>query len=322
MAKKQSLEALKKALASRYAPSKKSALITELSAGIPKKKGSKLLEDALDGAAPLVQVAIMDGLHELTGTEAYQQPLEDMLGQAASMGDDGEELYIATRLALGRVNGLGKDAMDEWGDSGIAITAVRTTRGAARGATRGAVKPKHRSSITIIIHGTWAADGKWWRPKGDFYNYLKKDLKLADLYGGSDRFKWSGKNRGSSRRKAATSLTQWIKAHPADQVNVFAHSHGANVAMLATRKSTRIHRLVMLSPPVREDYYADWRKVGQAYNIQANFDPVVAIARGGQWFKIPQVKEKKLKANGHSSSHDPDVWKKEKLAKFIGIPWR
>jgi len=318
MAKKTSLDELERALTSRYGPAKKSALIIEASTGIAKKKGSRLLEASLDGAAPLVQVAIMDSLHDLNGTEAYLQTLEDMLNQAAKMGDDGEELYIATRLALGHVNGLGKDTMDEWGDSGIEITAARTTRGA----TRGARKAKPRTSITIIIHGTWASDGKWWRPKGDFYTYLKQDLECADLYGGSDRYKWSGKNRDSSRRKAATSLTQWIKAHPADEVNVFAHSHGANVAMLATHKATRFKRLVMLSPPVRDDYFADWRKVERAWNIQANFDPVVAIARGGQWFKIPQVKEKKLKANGHSSSHDPDVWKKEKLAKFVGMPWR
>lgn len=318
MATQTTTEQLQSVLASRYAPAKKSALIVEASTAVTSKKGSRLLEAALDDAEPLVQVAIMDSLHALTGTEAYQSTLEGMLDTAARLGDDGEELYIATRLALGHVNGLGKDAMDEWGDSGIAISAVRTTRSATRAATP---RAKRRSSITVIIHGTWAADGKWWRPKGDFFDYLKKDLKLKDLYGGSDRFKWSGKNRDSSRRKAATSLSSWFKAHPADEINIFAHSHGANVAMLATHKATRIERLVMLSPPVREDYYADWRRVSQAYNIQANFDPVVAIARGGQWFKLRQVREKKLKANGHSSSHDPAVWKKEKLATFVKLPW-
>jgi len=323
MTKQQSLEQLQIALASRYAPARKSTLITELGAEVPKVKGSKLLETSLGNAAPLVQVAIMDALHALNGTTDYQQTLEDMLSQAASMGDDGEELYIAARLALGHVNQLGMDAMDEWGDSGIEVTAVRATRGATRGA---GPRRKARSSTTVIIHGTWAADGKWWRPNGDFYNYLKQDLQLSDLYGGSDRYKWSGKNRDSSRRKAATSLNDWLKAHPADEVNIFAHSHGANVAMLATRgnagKTTRFKRLVMLSPPVRDDYFADWRRVEQAYNIQAKFDPVVAIARGGQWFEIPEVREKKLSASGHSSSHDPEVWKKEKLAKFVRMPWR
>ena len=72
---------------------------------------------------------------------------------------------------------------------------------------------------------------------------------------------------------------------------------------------------------VRKDYYAKWGNVAEAFNIQAEFDPVVAIARGGQWFKHAKVKEKELKAYGHSASHDPKVWKDEKLGKFIGIPW-
>jgi hypothetical protein len=77
----------------------------------------------------------------------------------------------------------------------------------------------------------------------------------------------------------------------------------------------------MLSPPVRKDYFAKWSNVKAAYNIQADHDPVVAIARGGKWFGKGRVLEKELSANGHSASHNPQVWRREGLAGFIGIPW-
>ena len=202
------------------------------------------------------------------------------------------------------------------GVSQIEITANAQRRRASRGG-----KAKVADEVTIIIHGTFASNGKWWRSGGDFFEYVKKDLNRSDLYGQGDQFKWSGKNRDKKRRQASTALKLWLKGHPAKKVNVFAHSHGANVAMLATHKYVYIDRLIMLSPPVRKDYYAKWANVGVAHNIQASFDPVVAIAHGGQWFNLKKVNEKKLKASGHSASHDPDVWRKEKIARVIGIPW-
>ena len=143
----------------------------------------------------------------------------------------------------------------------------------------------------------------------------------AYFYAKSDQFTCSVNNRHKTRRQAATELNKWLKDHPSREVNVFAHSHGANVAMLATHHDVQIDRLVMLSPPVRRDYYAKWSNLGQAFNIQASFDPVVAIARGDQWFNLSQVKEKKMRASGHSSSHEPQVWRDERLPNFVGIPW-
>jgi pimeloyl-ACP methyl ester carboxylesterase len=223
---------------------------------------------------------------------------------------------MAARIALGRINGLSMDRFDEWGDGQIEITATAQRRRARR---RGLVEAI--SEITIIIHGTWASDGTWWRPGGDFFEFARTDLNRADLYDRSDLFMWSGKNRDSKRRQAALALDKWLRGHPARKVNVFAHSHGGNVAMLATHQGIRIDRLVMLSPPVRPDYFASWGNVGQAFNIQASHDPVVAMARGGQWFRLPQVSEKELRAGGHSASHDPGVWRSERVANFVGVPW-
>ncbi len=309
------LTRLKSTLKSKKSSAEKVAVITELAPDLP-DEAITVMDDALGDADLLLQVGIMDAYYEMTGDNFHEQDLERILSDAKSMGDEGEETYMAARVALGRINGLSMDSLDEWGDGQIEITA-RAQRRRASGRRR----PVVDESITVIIHGTFASNGKWWRPGGDFFEYVKKDLGRNDIYGQTDQFKWSGRNRDRKRRQAASALQSWLKAHPSKEVNIFAHSHGANVAMLSTHKNVFIDRLIMLSPPVRKDYFAKWSNVGAAHNIQASFDAVVAIARGGQWFNLSQVKETKLKASGHSASHDPEVWRKEKLANVIGIPW-
>lgn len=307
---------LKAILASSDDSSIRAVKLTALAGQLP-DSAIDVLDRALAVQDPLMQVAIMDAYFEMTEDGYHEQDLLELMRLASGMGDSGEQLYMAARVAVGRINGLSMDSLDEWGDSDLVITA--TSRRRRRGRLRR--RPQTIDEITIIIHGTWAADGHWWRPGGNFFKYVQTDLGRDDLYGKSDQFKWSGKNRDRKRKQAASELDKWLKAHPAKEVNVFGHSHGANVAMLATHQGVNIDRLVMMSPPVRKDYYAKWSNVGAAYNIQAKFDPVVAIARGGQWFRIPEVREKKLKVSGHSESHEPSVWRNEKLPKFVQMPW-
>ncbi len=328
--KKRRLTRLKTILARDSSAADKAVAITELAHKLP-PKAIAVMDAALDRADPLVQIAMMDAYFEITTSKRHEQDLIRILDSAQARGDGGEELYMAARLALGRVNRRSKDKLDQWGDAGFEIKASasvarRSAKAVSRPkrskrARRGAPKARPQERITIIIHGTWASDGDWWRPGGDFFDYLKKDLDRPDLYDQKDLFTWSGKNRDSSRRNASLSLDKWLKSHPAAEVNVFAHSHGANVAMLATHHDVKIDRLIMLSPPVRKDYFAKWRNVVTAFNIQAKVDPVVAIARGGKRFGLRQVTEKTLRAKGHSSTHDPAVWRDERLDRFIGMPW-
>lgn len=305
------LSQLKTALQSNDDVAKRAHTIVTLAPSLP-SAALALLDEGLTGADPLVQVAIMDAYFEMTDDDYHQDDLERIMEEASHLGDAGEELYMAARLALGRVTGSPMDTLDEWGDSELDVTAVARRRGGARA---------RQGDITVIIHGTWAANGDWWRPDGDFFEYTRVHLGRDDLYDQEDQFRWSGKNREGSRQEAGLELDKWLRSHPARVVNVLAHSHGANIAMLATRQGVRIDRLVMLSPPVRTDYFADWSKVGSAFNIQASSDPVVALAKGGQHFGLPQVAEKRLEASGHSASHDPGVWQTEHLAGFVGIPW-
>lgn len=293
---------------------------TEIVALAPKlpPEAIDVMDEALPKVEPLVQVAVMDAYFEMTGDDYHEEDLERIADAAVGQGDAAAELYMFARVALGRITGLSTDRLDEWGDGQIEITAAAQRRRRGR---RRAVADMPREKITVIIHGTWASDEGWWQPGGDFYDYVLTDLGHTDLYGNTDRFRWSGKNKDRKRRQAAVALNQWLKAHPASVVNVFGHSHGANVAMLATHEGVRMDKLVMLSPPVRSDYFANWGNVGRAFNVQAAFDPVVTIARGGQWFKNGIVKEKKMSVNGHSSSHESAVWKSQSLPTFVEMPW-
>ena len=73
-----------------------------------------------------------------------------------------------------------------------------------------------------MIHGTWASDGKWWRKGGDFFEYARRDLALADLYDQKDAFQWSGSNSDGSRSKAGRELGKWLESHRAASVRVFS----------------------------------------------------------------------------------------------------
>lgn len=265
---------------------------------------TQILEEALDGSPLELRVALLDALFRLHGDSDIAQELIAIMDSPPARGDEGEELYMMARIALNRIENDDQDVLSGETD-GLDLMAFSITDGDGK--------------LAVLVHGTWAKNGTWWRRGGDFHTYLKDQLGLDHLYSGEAPFIWSGRNRDRSRRDAAQSLKEWVRRHNPGQLEIYAHSHGANIAMLATHDGMSIHKLVMLSPPVRQDYYAQWDEVGEAFNIQASFDPVVGIARGGRWFDLPQVRELELVHSGHSSSHSPEVWEQNRVPSFLGL---
>lgn len=310
------LEAFVRLLRSKKDPNEIAAEIMALAPRLP-EAAIALMDEALPAAHPLVRVAIMDAYYTLTKCDWHLDDLDELAERGAQKRDD--DLLAAASVAAAR---QAREPEDTWVTRGVQIVAAATKR---RGPRRRALAPERRESITIVIHGTWARDGSWWRRGGDFFEYLRTDGAIADLYDSDDRFEWSGENRDRSRERGAAELSRWIAAHRSARVRVLAHSHGANIASLATRHGTELDQLVMMSPPVREDYLPVWSRVRNAYNIQAKFDAVVAVARGGRWFRdvaqnLP-IREKRLAACGHSASHEPKVWREEGLARLVKLPW-
>lgn len=132
-------------------------------------------------------------------------------------------------------------------------------------------------TVTLLVHGTFAADGKWWRLGGEgettFADRLESELSRRGLIGsvwkpalqaGFDysSFAWSGRNRHRDRIKGAgrlrsslNDLAQQAGATPSKPltVNFVAHSHGGNVVLEALRglkPNVRAGRVVLLGTPL------------------------------------------------------------------------
>ncbi len=311
MSTEKTVKALKDALAGN---SEDAQLAAVLALPDQAAAATSALEDALDTAGPRLEIAILDALYRTRQAPQVKQRLEEILQALEDEGDEGddsEELYMMARIALNRVEGDDEDPLEAEGFE-LVVLGLPTVLGPDR--------------LAVIVHGTWAKNGTWWRKQVDnlgqpnFHEYLMTTCGLDYLYSGDEPFVWSGRNRGSARHNAAIAFGDWVGEHNPEHLEVYGHSHGANVAMLSTQQGLEIQKLVMLSPPVRQDYFADWNQVGKAYNIQAAFDPVVGIARGGQWFNLPGiVEEKKLDARSHSASHDPETWEANDVPAFLGL---
>jgi len=134
-----------------------------------------------------------------------------------------------------------------------------------------------RKTVTLVIHGTFADQAKWWRLGSEghitFADRLDRELSLRGLANtvwtpaleaGFDYpyFSWSGLNRHRDRVRGARRLSsslnkfaQRVKATAGDPltVNFVAHSHGGNVVLESLRHlqaNVRVGRIALLGTPL------------------------------------------------------------------------
>ncbi len=155
--------------------------------------------------------------------------------------------------------------------------------------------------ITILVHGTGANDGLWFREYSPFAEHsgiediwrvgslkmkiektrkLKKYLK--DFVDGVDdkyRFRWSGDNNYEARKDAGRQLARYIKFikkfYPDETINLVGHSHGGNVIKEALhRLKFKVDSVVFLATPNQMTYYKyddsatdHWRKTGEGHRF-------------------------------------------------------
>jgi predicted alpha/beta-hydrolase family hydrolase len=180
------------------------------------------------------------------------------------------------------------------------------------------------SRTSTIVHGTWASDSDWWQPpNGDFWKYLHDNVD-PQLYGASDRFEWSGGYSDWARADGGEALHDWVQdpAHNLDGLDLFTHSHGGSVAMLATQAGTSVGRLVLLSCPVHwPKYTPEFSRVSKVFSIRVRLDLVILIDGGGQRFSDPRIRERVLPIwFDHFTAHDPATWEEHDLITFISQP--
>jgi hypothetical protein len=129
-------------------------------------------------------------------------------------------------------------------------------------------------TVWIIIHGTWAQKQTWYKAGGDFFEKLTQtlDTKKNSVV----PFLWDGKLNHKSRVDAAQQLVSHLETYDAGTtVNIVAHSHGANVGILACQElaakipSPRtIDYFFSLGAPVSNTcYYPAMNVINYFYNL-------------------------------------------------------
>jgi hypothetical protein len=179
--------------------------------------------------------------------------------------------------------------------------------------------PPPVAKMLVVVHGTWASGATWWRWPSPFTQYLDT-LTGGSVYKGAGAFSWSGGNGDSDRQAGAAALGAWVQAHPANDLTIVTHSHGGNVAFLATRLGVKAGRVVLLANPMRTDYTPDLRQVDLVYNVYSFGDLVQTPAatfpheRGeGRTLADSErvvnfLAHNGLVGPGHSDLHEPAVW--------------
>lgn len=180
-----------------------------------------------------------------------------------------------------------------------------------------------KRSMTVIVHGTFARNQSWYRPGGDFHTYVKRHV-FPDVYAGKDFFRWSGRYSDRARRTAARKLKHWCESHPARKLRLIGHSHGANVINLATKRGLPACTLILLSPPVRDEYLPDMSRVssGELFNVHSRIDLVVSLLdRSRQSYENTAVAAHENRRfcalAGHSKSHEPKRWEKRDIPQLV-----
>jgi hypothetical protein len=176
------------------------------------------------------------------------------------------------------------------------------------------------AETSLLIHGTWARNNAWWQPGGGFHTFVRTNVD-PNLYSAADRFEWSGGWSDAARALAGLELVAWAQGHGVGCLDVFAHSHGGSVAMLAST-ALDIGRMVLLSCPVHwHKYRPNFARVQRTISIRVRGDLVILADGGRQRFRDPRIEEIVLPIwFNHSTSHEPATWVNHGLAGRIGAP--
>jgi RHS repeat-associated protein len=144
--------------------------------------------------------------------------------------------------------------------------------------------------LTIVIHGTWAANSPDFRQGGRFFDYVAKTAADRAIVS----FRWSGADNHAARMSAAAALRSLINHYhfaPGEQLNIAAHSHSGNVAIAAIDLGLKhkVDNFVTLGTPSVPAYRLTGDGgIGKWIHLFNRFDDV-QIRGGGEWDSNPQT---------------------------------
>ncbi len=277
--------------------------VAELAAAVVERRSvtaaAALFEASLQDANELVRVAAAIGY---LGVVADPLPLLEPLVRGTRSADPLVRDLAAT--------GLARFSPDH--------PRLRELQAPSEGGEPG--EPAHTS---MLVHGTWARGATWWQPGGIFHTYVSTQVPTirysAPLYAAPDRFDWSGGWSDPARALGAQDLVAWVQNHTLNGLDLFTHSHGGSIAMLASHQGIDIGKLILLSCPVHwPKYYPDFAHVREVISIRVHFDLVIFADGGGQRFRDPRIRESVLPVwFDHSATHDPAVWQRNAVSNLL-----
>jgi RHS repeat-associated protein len=161
--------------------------------------------------------------------------------------------------------------------------------------------------LIVYVHGTWS------NSVGAFPMDFVRDVQG---HFGNDNavrfFNWSGENNDAARSAAATALANMLrdyhKKNPCDPIRVVAHSHGGNVALLASQQSdVHIDELVTLGTPALSRY-ARGAGLTNWDNVYSTDDGVQTLPMGAGRTNSTANSNIQLSGYGHSDLHTVPAW--------------
>jgi hypothetical protein len=118
-------------------------------------------------------------------------------------------------------------------------------------------------ALVTLVHGTWGrgifkkandTTGLWFDQQSDFVVSLRSTFARYHLAPEFLEFSWSGSNSITARSDAARGLVAHLTTafdnEPLCPHLVIAHSHGGNVALLASKayENSRLHIVTLATP--------------------------------------------------------------------------
>jgi hypothetical protein len=280
---------------------------------IPREETSRIAHRLYDDPAPEMAAALVEaGLHS-------PDRLVRTAAAAATLDTTGprEEVFAILEDSAGSREETTRD---------IARTALAKVAPQHPRLSRLVTRPKRikqrtgPSHTAVLSHGTFASNAQWWRPGGDFYDYL--DGLQPPLPMHTQSFQWSGAYSAGARALAADQLTTWVGSQNLNAPDFFAHSHGVTVANLATQNGLQLNRLVMLAWPVHSQWRPNLANVTKVISFRVRVDLVILVDGGSQGLPADLIGSPKVKehVNGwfrHSAPHEPEYWERHGLASLL-----
>ena len=132
--------------------------------------------------------------------------------------------------------------------------------------------------IFIIIHGTWALNTEWPQSEGNFFKIFEDSCSKINAK--VIPFFWSGSLKHKKREEAGKNLSKIIESYPEEtKINIVAHSHGANVGIIASQKiSRKINKFYALGVPVDiKNYMPNLENINFFYNLFSTNDKIQSV---------------------------------------------